>query len=160
MLLTDIILVLIVLGFVAGGWKDGFVTAFGRVVGSLAGFVLAQKALPILQPIVGAVLPDDWTTLIAFLVIFLLVNRIIGFLFGLLGGVTHFLAYIPGVGLVNSIIGGFLGLIEGVIMTGGAIWLIISFNIFPSVLGPLQGSTVSGWIQTAFQQVLQRLPEL
>ena len=160
MLLTEIIIVLVVLGFVAGGWKDGFVTAFGRVIGALLGFLLAQKFAHFLEPLFGSFLADNWTTLISFLLIFLFVNRIVGFLFGLLGGVTYFLSHIPGVGMVNSLIGGVLGVIEGIIMVGGAIWLIVTSKIFPQILPYLMGSIVSDWIQKAFHQVLQRLPSL
>lgn len=159
-MLTNIILLLVILGFIAGGWKDGFVESFGRLIGALLGFILAQKFAHFLEPLFGTFLSDGWAKLIAFFLIFLIINRIIGFLFGLLGGVTHFLSYIPGVGLVHSFLGGVIGLFEGIIMVGGALWLLVSSKIFPSILAHLAGSSISSWIQIAFHQVLTRLPML
>lgn len=158
MILTEIILVLILLGFAAGGWKDGFVSTFGRFIGALIGFLLAMRFSGVLEPLFGAFLSDSWAKLVAFLLIFLLITRLIGFLFGLLGGVTKFLSHIPGIGLINNITGGIMGFLEGIVMIGGAIWLFTTSNIFPKILSALSGSAVAGWIQSAFQVVLSRLP--
>lgn len=154
MLLTDIILVVVLLGFVGAGWKDGFVHTFGRFVGAILGFIAARAWSFKISGALALFMPVGWARLAAFLVIFLLITRLVGFVFKLVDGAFRILSIIPFLKPINSLLGGILGFVEGIILTGGAIWLIKTYVLIPQLITWLATSTVARWIDGTFHIVL------
>lgn len=155
MLLLNIILILLWLGFVGTGLKDGFIHTLGRLVGSIVGFVIARSWSITVGSFLAVFLPTGWARFIAFLIIFIVITRLIGFLFTLADGAFKILSFIPFLKTINNFLGALLGIVEGVIMLGGSIWLIIQFNLFPQLVGWLQQSFVAGLIEKIFNYLLK-----
>lgn len=155
MLLLNIILILLWLGFVGTGLKDGFIHTLGRLVGSIAGFVIARSWSITVGSFLAVFLPTGWARFIAFLIIFIVITRLVGFLFTLADGAFKILSFIPFLKTINNFLGALLGIVEGVIMLGGSIWLIIQFNLFPVLVGWLQQSFVAGLIEKIFNFLLK-----
>jgi uncharacterized membrane protein required for colicin V production len=57
MIITDIILAILLVGFVANGWKKGIVETLGQFIGIIAGLFFARLWAPWLATYVGWVLP-------------------------------------------------------------------------------------------------------
>lgn len=154
MLLVDIILLVALLGFVGAGAKDGFVHTLGRLVGAVIGFVAARAWSLKAAPVLSVFLPSGWARLVAFIIIFIVITRLVGFVFKLADGAFRILSILPFLKSINSLIGGVLGLVEGFIIIGGAIYLILTFNLEPNLVAWLKGSSVTPYVQKVFQTLL------
>ncbi len=154
MLLTNIVLALILLGFLGAGLKDGFVQTLGRLVGAVLGIIAGRMWSLQLSAFLSPFMPAGWARLIAFILIFLVATRLVGFAFKIVDGVYKVLSFIPFLKSINALLGAILGLLEGFMMMGAAIWLVVTFKLIPSVVALLTASAVAMWILHTFQTVL------
>ncbi|MFA6160703.1 MAG: CvpA family protein [Patescibacteria group bacterium] len=154
MLLFNIILILALLGFIGSGLKDGLIYALGRIVGAVVGFVIAKTFYIEASVILSPFLPSNWARIFAFLIIFILATRVMGWIFKALDKTFNFIAVIPFLKSINHALGGFLGFLEGMIVIGGLIWFFKTFNVIPSALTYINGSFMASWIYGAFTKVL------
>ncbi len=154
MLIIEIILIVLLLGFIGAGSKDGFVHAAGRLIGAILGFLAGKAWYLSLAPLLDVFLPAGWARIISFLIIFILITRLAGIIFKLVDGAFHLLSILPFLKSINSLLGGILGLLEGLLILGGAIYLITTLSLEPTLVAWLKGSAVAGWIQTVFISLL------
>jgi len=124
MLFLEILIFIVVVAFMANGYRAGGVETLGRVLGSILGFVIARKFAGALVGVLAFFIPPTWAYLISFIVIFLLVGYLIGTLFSLAGKLLKIFTRLPIVKQINNIAGLFLGFIEAVIVLGGTSWLL------------------------------------
>ncbi len=154
MLLVDVLLVIAIIGFAGAGWKDGFVQTFGRLVGAVLGFIAARAWSVYLTGILALFMPVGIAHLIAFLIIFVFITRLIGFIFKLAEAFFKILSVIPFLKTINAFLGAIVGLAEGIIILGGAIYLILAYNLEPHLVTWLSGSGVAHWINNTFHTLL------
>ncbi len=154
MALFNIVLLLILLAFIGLGLKDGFIVSLGRIVGAIIGFVAARAWYVAASPLLSWLLPESWSKVIAFLLIFMLVDRLLGWVFGALDKTYNFIAMIPFMKSANHLIGAIVGFIEGIVIMGGVIWLIKTFNILPFAIPYVDGATVAQIIYKGFMSLL------
>lgn len=154
MLLVDILLALAVLGSVGAGIKDGLVHTIGRLVGAVIGFVIARSWSLGLSGIFSIFLPVGTARLVAFVLIFLVVTRLVGFGFKLVDGVFKILSVIPFLKSINSILGAIAGLAEGIILIGGIIFVIKTYFLEPHLVAWVTSSVVAQWIEKIFKVLL------
>lgn len=157
MIVVDIVLVALLLGFIGAGWKDGFVHTFGRVIGAVIGFIIAKAWYIKGGILLGTVLPKAWAPILAFILIFILVTKLISLLAKLLDGLFTVLSFIPFLKLIDQFLGSLLGLCEGIVLLGGAMYVILTFALEPHLVTWLKASILAPWIQKIFQLVLQFL---
>lgn len=154
MLLTNILLAVLVIGFIGAGMKDGFIETLGRLVGAVLGFLAARAwSLPVAS-FLGAFVPLGWSRLIAFIVIFLVITRLVGFGFQLVDGAFRILSVLPFLKSINSLLGAALGFIEGLILVGGVIYLVTTFKLIPWLSTLFASSVVAAWILKTFNILL------
>lgn len=157
MLILNIILIVAFLGFIGAGMKDGFVQTLGRLVGAVLGFIVARAWSISLASLFTSFLPYGWARFVAFLLLFVLVNRLVGFAFKLAEGAFHLISFIPFLKSINTLLGAIVGAVEGLILLGGAIWVLITLNLVPWLKVMLQASPVAQVIYKIFQFLLQAL---
>lgn len=147
--LTDLILVGLLTFFSALGFLWGLIQAIGALLGLFFGFWAALNlyqpagdwlaANLIHQPIVSRVL--------AFILIFLIVSRLVGLLFWLVNKIFKLISLIPFLGSINRLGGLILGLAEGAIILGVAIYLLV--HLAPNytwLIAPLNNSQVAHYL--------------
>ncbi len=150
MLITNLLLLALLLGFIGMGLKDGFIHSLGRLVGAIVGFLAAREwSLALAKPL-SLFLPNGWARLIAFLVIFFLITQLVGIGFKLIDGFYRILSVLPFLKSINSLLGALLGGLEGVILVGGALYLVTTFQLLPWLSERLQGSMVAEWVLKSF----------
>ena len=129
----DLILIIILAGFVFYGLFFGLIRTLGSLLGVILGLWLT---------LVFYLTVYDWLKnlffghelagkVIAFIILFTLINRLIGFIFAVLDRTFDLLSIIPFLKTVNRLAGAILGFIEGGLVLG----LILSYlsPIFSSV---------------------------
>ena len=157
--LPDFIIVLVIFGFAAFGFALGLVHVLGGLVGIIAGAWLGNLMyLRVGQNLAPYVLGSDRAAAaIAFLIIFLLVNRLTAVAFSLLNRVVHLLSFIPFLKSLNRIAGGLLGLFEGVLLLGVVIRFSQQFWTPLWAQGWLEQSQFAGFLVAVvdlFQAIL------
>ena len=137
--LVDLVLIIIVGAFVLFGLFFGFVHTLGSLVGSVLGIVLATR---LLEPAVDKFSfffnnNESVASVVIFIILFVLISKLIGLVFWILGKVFGILSWIPFAKTINRLLGSVLGFVEGVIVVGVIIYFALKF---------LPDSTVSAWL--------------
>ncbi len=132
MLIIDIILLILLLGFFIRGWQAGLIRMLAGLIGIVAGIVIAGHfyhlvadwfiAMPFLAD------KQNLTNILSMIVIFLAVNGVIGIGAYLVDRTFHIFSFIPFLKTINKITGALLGLLGGAFVFG---WLITMLNKFP-----------------------------
>lgn len=154
MLLVNIIFILLVLGFVGAGMKDGLVQTIGRMVGAVIGFVVARAWYTGFATILGIFMPDGIAKLVAFGIIFIAITRLVGLAFKLVDGLFKIISFIPFLKSINSLLGAIAGFAEGIIIIGGLIFLVKMYLLEPHLVAWINESIVAQWIASAFKLLL------
>jgi uncharacterized membrane protein required for colicin V production len=157
MALMDIILFLLILGFIGAGAKDGFVHTFGRLIGTVLGFIAAKAWYLKVNAVLGIFLPFGWAQLISFVLIFIVITRLVGYAFKIVDGAFSILSFLPFVKTFNKLLGGIVGFVEGIIVLGALIYLVKMTQILPWLGSMLAVSKIAPWIQHIFQIVFALL---
>lgn len=122
----DIIIILIIAGFIWKGVRLGLIEALGGVVGVFIGLLCAgrwwQVAASSIEPMVNS---QILATAIGWLLVFIVVNRLVALVFWVVDKIFHIIAIIPFLKSINSLLGGFFGLIEGFFVVGSIISVML-----------------------------------
>lgn len=156
--IIDIIFLIILSGFAFYGLFFGLIRTLGSLVGLVAGlwftiiFYLTVfgwvKNLFFGHELAGKI--------IVFIVLFTLINRLIGFIFALVDRTFDLLSVIPFLKTINRLAGAALGFIEGGLILG----LILLFVSQSAFSGRLDGSKVAPFLISFAKAVTPLLPGL
>ncbi len=160
MTLLDVILIVILGGFVFYGFKNGLIQMLGSLVGLVLGVFLASRWY---EPFSSWLASSfHWNILIARLVGFglllTLLNRAIGIAFWMVYKIFNILKIIPGVGAINHLGGAIVGFVEGLLTIGITLYLATKFNVSPAWTNTLKGSALLPFFTGVAQLVVPLLP--
>lgn len=161
MTLVDIILLIILSGFVLFGLWFGLIHTLGALVGTLAGaYVASHYFSPIAEFLggkFGGSLPI-WK-IIVFIFIFTIINRLVGLLFYILEKIFKLISIIPFLKTVNRLAGAVLGFAEGVLVLGLTLHVAgvipVSAGFISRIIEP---SVVAKWLIGVARVLLPLLP--
>lgn len=161
MAIFDIILLCLLGGFIFFGLWFGAI----HTVGALAGAFLGAYCAGLWYEPFGAYLQGifgypNLMRIFAFILIFILINRLVGFVFYLIDKVFHIIAIIPFLKTINRLIGGLLGLVEGVLVIGLCLFFIARFPLSDWFSGILTSSAVAPWFIKMSGILQAMLPEI
>ena len=158
MAIIDIIILIILAGFIFYGLFFGLIRTVGSLVGLAAGLWLSVifyltvfgwvKNLFFGHELAGKI--------IVFIVLFTLINRLIGFIFALADRTFDLLSVIPFLKTINRLAGAALGFIEGGLVSG-LVLLFISQTVFS---GWLNVSKIAPFLISFTKAVTPLLPGL
>lgn len=159
----DTILLVALSGFVFYGFFFGLIRTIGSIVGILAGFFVASNYyLAVFSW--GSNLSfgyDKIGKIVCFLLLFSLVNRLIGFAFALLDSALGIVSIIPFVKTINRIAGAVLGLAEGALVLGIIFYYINNISIASKFMSQFTaGSKIIPSLASFSEMILPFLPSL
>ncbi|MBI2099445.1 CvpA family protein [Candidatus Uhrbacteria bacterium] len=159
---VDIILLIILGGFVLFGFWFGIIHTLGALVGTVAGAYVAGHYFASIAEFFsgrfGGSLPV-WK-IIVFIIVFTIVNRLVGLVFYLIEKIFKILTIIPFLKTINRLAGAVLGFAEGALVLGlilhvaGAI--PVSAVFLEKIVGP---SEIGRWLIGIARVLLPLLPE-
>ena len=160
MTLLDLILVLIVFFFIFSGFWFGFIHTLGSLVGTVAGVLVAGHYFESFSAKLGGLAMGNTgvAKVVAFIIIFLLVSRLVGFVFWLINRLFNIIAKIPLIKSFNRIGGGILGFAEGVIVTGIALVIAGKYLTATWFMDAVVASSVAQWLLKYGQVLVPLLP--
>jgi uncharacterized membrane protein required for colicin V production len=142
--ILDLILILILFLFISFGFVIGFIQTVGALVGVVAGaFFAGQFFEPVsawLEPVTLG--NPNLARVIAFVVVFVLINRLVGLLFWIIDKVFGIISLIPFTKTLNRLLGALLGLIEGTLVVGLIVYFMQRFSFSDRIDGVLGDSAI------------------
>lgn len=139
---ADIIILGTIILFGILGFRTGLIHALGALAGTILGIYLAghyyeKLAIKLIQF-------TDWNPnfvkVLVFILLFFIINRLIGIAFWIAGKLFSVVAAVPFLHLVDELLGGVLGVLEGLILVGIAIFFITKFPPSSNVMAGLDKS--------------------
>ena len=124
MLLWELLVLVILVGFAANGFRAGVVEALGRFVGALLGFWAAKMFAAIPVTLLSLFLPISWAYVVSFLSIFVITNHLVGFLFGAVDRIFGVLTKLPLIKQISAVAGLLIGVLESIVVIGGVSYLL------------------------------------
>lgn len=161
MAIFDLVLLILLGGFVLFGLWFGFIHTLGSLLGIIAGAWVAGHYYTAVADW-GAFMwgGGDWGKVIAFILILILVNRLVGLLFYILDRAFEFITIIPFLSSINRLAGAVLGFLEGAFTLGLILFFLARYPINDWFTGALQSSTIAPWLVGMAQVLAPLLPEL
>lgn len=141
----DIILLIILGGFTMFGLWFGFIHTLGSLIGTVVGaFVSSHFYAPIADWVAQATGGNqNLVNVIVFIIIFIVANRLVGFVFWLIEKAFNILKIVPFLSSINRLLGAILGLAEGILVLGLILFFISKFPFSDWILGSLLKSSVA-----------------
>ena len=156
--IIDVILLIIMAGFVFYGLFFGLIRTIGSLVGMALGLWLAFIFYPTVFNWVKYLFFDHVLAgkIITFIILFTFINRLVGFIFAILDRTFDLLSVIPFLKTINRLAGVALGFVEGGLVLG-LVLLYLSQSSFSSWL---TGSQVAPFLIKFTKAVLPLIPQL
>ncbi|MDD3102220.1 MAG: CvpA family protein [Patescibacteria group bacterium] len=158
----DLVLLLVLFGFIWFNFWQGLVTSLGGIISLILGVTFATRWYDIIASnfLVSIIHNQNISRLIAFILIFIIARFIVILIFKIINKIFDLLSLIPFLQPINHLGGGIFGLIEG----GLSIGLVLDFlSKFPwgNWLAKLLASSNIAPILVKFSHILSPLlPEV
>lgn len=161
--LIDVILILIVAGFVFYGLFFGLIRMFGACVGVIIATVLASRfylqVYGFLQPFLLGY--QNLGKVISFLILFSLITKLVSFAFYLADKAFSFISIIPFLKTFNRVGGALFGLLVGSISVGLVLYVSSKYAVVDNWFGVwLVDSKVAPLLVDFAKVLLPLLPEM
>lgn len=127
----DLIILLILFGFIWFGFWFGLIHTLGGLLGIIFGAVLASRwyesvAQKFLSLFGGNI---DLARVICFIILFIIIWRLVILLVGLIDKIFHFVAFIPFLKTINRLAGAIFGFLEGALIVGLILFFLTKFPV-------------------------------
>lgn len=160
--LVDVVLILIIFGFIAAGFVFGLIRSIGALIGLVLATFIAGRYFSFLAvwltPIIGG--NQALARVIAFTIVFIVINRVVALIFKWINGMFNFISFIPFLKTINNFGGAILGLAEGILTVGVFLYVIAKFMPEAGlVLVGLSNSRIAHYTVAISQLLIKVLPE-
>ncbi|MFH1314879.1 MAG: CvpA family protein [Candidatus Uhrbacteria bacterium] len=141
---VDLILIIIIGGFVFYGAFFGFIHTLGSLIGAIIASVIASRIIDSVFEWVGYIFGGGvWARIILFIIIFLVLTKLIGLLFTMIEKIW---SVVPLGKSLNRLLGIIFGFIEGVIVVGVIIYFAMLYLPEEGVRSALEMSAVADYL--------------
>lgn len=135
----DFALILIVGGFGLFGLWFGLVHTLGSLAGTILGVYLASRYY---EPVASWLIKttgwgENFSRVVIFIIVFFLINRLVGLAFWILDKFLSFFTHLPFIHSIDRLLGLVFGLLEGALMLGITFYFIGKFPL---------GITFTNWV--------------
>ncbi len=140
----DIVIIIIIAGFALFGLFFGLVHTLGSLIGTILGVFLASRWY---APFADWLLHfTGWSSnlakVIMFVIVFIIINRLIGFAFFLVDKILSIFTRLPFINGLNRLLGLVFGFAEGVIVVGITFYFISRFPLSVGFMTAAQNSKI------------------
>ncbi len=146
MTIFDLILLLILVGFVWFGFWNGLIQTLGGLVSLVVAVFVASRWYDIIAlkiaPLVGENV--NLSRIIAFIAIFILARFVVFLIIKVINKVFDLISFIPFLKTINRLAGAILGLIEGGLVLGLILYFSSKFPLGDWWINSLNQSNIAG----------------
>jgi len=160
MTIFDFVLLLIVGGFVMSGLWFGLIHSFGALIGTIAGAFFAARWY---EPVAVRFISffgdhHNLARIVCFLVLFIIIDRLVGLIFWIINKFFSVLPTIPFLKTINRLLGAFFGFLEGVLVLGLTLFFVGKYPLGEWFSGLISDSKVADYLIRAGKIFLPILP--
>lgn len=157
----NIILLGVIAGFALFGFSFGVIATLGSLVGTIIGAFFASRwyEAPAIWIHAFTGWSDNASKVIAFIIIFVIINRLVGFVFYLLDHSFGLVLKLPVISGINRLLGALVGLVEGVVAIGLAMLIISRFPLNQELMAALNQSSVAAFCAGASSLLWPLVPD-
>jgi uncharacterized membrane protein required for colicin V production len=155
---TDIALLILLFGFTWAGFWYGLIQTLGGIVGVIAGAVIAGRTYGTAAGWIASATNLALTQWVAFMVIFIVVNRLAAIAVGIIGKALNVVSIVPGVKSANRLGGALVGLVEGALVLGLIIAVAEHLNINATFVQLLDNSSIAKLLSAIGSSLMPLLP--
>lgn len=124
----DVILIVLSVLFIVGGWRQGFVRAAGSLVGLVISIAVGIWGVGWIENVTGINLTGNPVIFItSFLILSILVSQLIGLLVSAMDMIRKLISVIPFLGLLNRVLGAVVGAAQAAVMIGAVAFVMSNF---------------------------------
>jgi uncharacterized membrane protein required for colicin V production len=157
--ILDIVLLIIFFGFVGAGFYFGLIHTLGALLGVVVGVMAAgslyDKVAPFLQ---FFLLKEEVAKVLAFIVVFLVTSRLIGWMVHMIDQGFKIIRFIPFASSANRLAGALLGFVEGALVLGVILFVMSHFQVSPAINEAIDKSRFAGLLITIAKVVTPLIP--
>lgn len=142
--LFDVVLLILLGGFAMFGFWFGLIHTLGSLFGTVLGAYFASRWYDEMVAWVNGITgwEGNWVDVTMFIIAFVIINRLVGFLFWLAERFFDPLTKLPFISSLNRFLGVFLGIFEGLITLGLIFFFIDKFPVGEQFMGWVEASTI------------------
>lgn len=130
---ADIVLIVLVGGFTLSGLFFGLFRTLGTLVGTIVAAIFTGRVIDILSHTFGFLFGGGAIgRVIIYLIVFLIISRLIGLAFWIVGKMLGIVSWLPFVKSIDHLLGGLFGFIEGIIIVGFV--LLYASHVLPPII--------------------------
>lgn len=157
---VDLILLIILFGFVLYGFWFGLIHTLGGLVGVVVASILATRLYEPFGEWVHLIFggPQNIVEIITFIILFFLITRLVGFAFYILDRIFKFISIIPFLKSINRLLGAVLGFAEGVFLIGGILLVMAVVPFGPRMESAISASRVARYLVGTYRIMTPLLP--
>lgn len=160
MAMFDTILLIVFFGFVGAGFYFGLIHTFGAIIGAVVGVIIAgtlyEQVSPFLQ---FFALKEGVANILAFIVVFLVISRLIGYMVHMMDKGFKFARFIPFATMVNRFGGALLGFFEATLVLGTVLYVASHFQLSPEINAAIDSSAFAGLLMTISSVLIPLIPD-
>lgn len=161
MSIFDFFLLIILAGFIWFGFWFGLIHTLGALIGIIVGAYTAglwydQLAHWTLFIFGGNI---NLARVICFIIIFIVANRLVGFVFYLIDKIFKFLSVIPFLKTINRLAGAVLGFIEGILALSLILYVTFHYPFWAWLNQAIVNSKIAGYLVGVARILSPLLPE-
>ena len=163
MIIFDIVLLIILAGFVFYGLFFGLIRTLGSLIGVVLGAWLASRFyIPVFEWAQDLFFGyDNLGKVLTFIILFTVINRLVGLIFAILDKTFNIISIIPFLKTINRIAGAVLGFIEGGLVLGLILYVAAKYSFLESWFGGmLTNSDIAPFLLKFVNILLPILPEM
>lgn len=159
MALIDVVLLIMLGGFILAGFWFGAIHTFGSLVGTIVGaWVAGNYYAPFAEWGRFIWRDGDVGYILAFAIILIVVNRLVGLGFYLLDRLFAIISIIPFLSSINRLLGIGFGFLEGVFTIGLVLFFIDRYPVNDWLANQLMTAELVPWFISTTQFVAPILP--
>ncbi len=154
----DIILLFIIAFFVLFGFMFGAIHTLGALLGIILGVYIANNYYEIGVPFINTFISNIFIAkIISYILIFVIINRLIGLVFMVLWKIFDIIKIIPFLSTINRLGGAILGLVEGVTILAIILFFMSGFVDKISVLDSAFNNSKVAPLLSSIGKVISKL---
>lgn len=145
MSIFDIVLICIISGFALFGLWFGLIHTLGSLIGTIFGVYLASHYyLPLAEWLIRVTgWGENVSKVIIFTIAFLIINRLVGFIFWMIDKILSFFTSLPFISAINRLLGLLFGLFEGLLVVGVIFYFIARFPLGDQFMSMFAASKIA-----------------
>ncbi len=157
----DLSLLVIIGGFALAGFWFGFIHAAGSLIGTLVGAYVASRYYEFLAQWLIKITgwQGNMARVVMFIVAFLIISRLVGFLFWIIDRVLSIITRLPFISSLNRLLGLGLGFIEGIMTLGLFIYFVERFPVSTKLMTFIAESEITPRLRSVADVFIPLLPD-